>query len=100
MADRHPDHDLLAELEPVAEQLLDRHLSMAKEWLPHEYIPWSLGRDFDTDLRERRQRAEEAQLGDVRGAAMTPTAPAAPPIRRCGRWAIGWSGDLARLPCC
>jgi acyl-[acyl-carrier-protein] desaturase len=49
VADRHPDHDLLAELEPVAEQLLDRHLSMAKEWLPHEYIPWSLGRDFDTE---------------------------------------------------
>jgi acyl-[acyl-carrier-protein] desaturase len=49
LADRHPDHDLLAELEPVAEQLLDRHLSMAKEWLPHEYIPWSLGRDFDTE---------------------------------------------------
>ena len=46
MADRHPDHDLLYELEPVAEQLLNRHLSMAKEWLPHEYIPWSLGRDL------------------------------------------------------
>ena len=49
MADRHPDHDLLAELEPVDERLLDRHLAMAKEWLPHEYIPWSLGRDFDTE---------------------------------------------------
>jgi acyl-[acyl-carrier protein] desaturase len=22
---------------------------MAKAWLPHEYIPWSLGRDFDTE---------------------------------------------------
>ncbi len=51
MADRHPDHDhdLLAELEPVAEQLLDRHLAMAKDWLPHEYVPWRLGRDFDTE---------------------------------------------------
>jgi acyl-[acyl-carrier-protein] desaturase len=39
VADRHPDHDLLAELEPAAEQLLNRHLAMAKEWLPHEYIP-------------------------------------------------------------
>jgi acyl-[acyl-carrier-protein] desaturase len=47
--DRHPDHDLLAELEPVAERLLNRHLSMAKEWLPHEYVPWRLGRDFDTE---------------------------------------------------
>ncbi|HSK35284.1 MAG TPA: acyl-ACP desaturase, partial [Actinomycetota bacterium] len=49
MPDRHPDHDLLRELEPVAEQLLNRHLSMAKDWLPHEYVPWSLGRDFDTE---------------------------------------------------
>jgi acyl-[acyl-carrier-protein] desaturase len=36
-------------LEPVAERLLDRHLAMAKEWLPHEYVPWRLGRDFDTE---------------------------------------------------
>ena len=49
MPDRHPDHVLLRELEPVAEQLLDRHLSMAKEWMPHEYVPWSLGRDFGTE---------------------------------------------------
>ena len=49
MPDRHPDTDLLWELEPVAERLLDRHLSMAKEWLPHEYVPWRLGRDFDTE---------------------------------------------------
>jgi acyl-[acyl-carrier-protein] desaturase len=49
VSDRHPDHDLLWELEPVAGQLLHRHLSMAKEWLPHEYVPWSLGRDFDTE---------------------------------------------------
>jgi hypothetical protein len=47
--DRHPDTDLLCELEPVAERLLNRHLSMAKEWLPHEYVPWSLGRDFDVE---------------------------------------------------
>ncbi len=49
MADRHPDEGLLDELEPAAEQLLDRHLAMAKDWLPHEYIPWSLGRDFDVE---------------------------------------------------
>ena len=34
MPDRHPDHGLLWELEPVAERLLNRHLAMAKEWLP------------------------------------------------------------------
>jgi acyl-[acyl-carrier-protein] desaturase len=47
--DRHPDQGLLGELKPVAERLLNRHLAMAKEWLPHQYVPWRLGRDFDTE---------------------------------------------------
>ncbi len=38
--------DLLAELEPVVEANLNRHLNVAKEWFPHEYVPWSEGRDF------------------------------------------------------
>jgi acyl-[acyl-carrier-protein] desaturase len=37
----------LAELEPVAARLLDRHLAGAKEWFPHEFVPWALGRDFE-----------------------------------------------------
>jgi acyl-[acyl-carrier-protein] desaturase len=37
----------LRELEPVAAKLMDRHLSTAKEWFPHEYVPWDLGRDFN-----------------------------------------------------
>ncbi len=41
------DADLLHKLSPVAEQLLERHLSNAKEWFPHELVPWSLGRDFE-----------------------------------------------------
>ena len=43
------DRDLFHELEPAAGRLLERHLSMAKEWMPHEYVPWSLGRDFDKE---------------------------------------------------
>ncbi len=43
------DRRLLAELEPVAEELLNRHEKAAKEWFPHEYIPYSLGRDYDTE---------------------------------------------------
>ncbi len=38
---------LLAELEPTAARLLERHLSTAKEWFPHELVPWSRGRDFE-----------------------------------------------------
>ena len=40
---------LLIDLEPTAARLLDRHLKVADEWLPHEYIPYSQGRDFDTE---------------------------------------------------
>jgi len=40
------DIDLLRELEPVAEKLINRHMTMMKDWNPHDYIPWSRGRDF------------------------------------------------------
>ena len=43
------DRRLLSELEPVAEELLNRHEKAAKEWFPHDFIPYSLGRDFDKD---------------------------------------------------
>jgi acyl-[acyl-carrier-protein] desaturase len=38
--------DLLHELEPAAEAALERHLRLAKEWMPHEYVPWRQARDF------------------------------------------------------
>ena len=40
-------HAFLAELEPVAGTLLDRHLATSKEWFPHELVPYARGRDFD-----------------------------------------------------
>jgi acyl-[acyl-carrier-protein] desaturase len=43
---RYTDRALIAELEPKAEELLNRHEKVAKEWFPHEYVPWSLGRDY------------------------------------------------------
>ena len=43
------DRDLLAELEPVAEEQLRAHERIAEEWFPHDYIPYSMGRDFDKD---------------------------------------------------
>ncbi len=43
------EQDLLAELEPKAEEYLERHLKMAKEWFPHLYVPYSQGRDFDKE---------------------------------------------------
>jgi acyl-[acyl-carrier-protein] desaturase len=43
------DIDILTELEPVVAKQVDRHMKMAKEWFPHEYVPWSQGRDFDVE---------------------------------------------------
>ena len=40
------DPQLLAELEPVVEENLNRHLKAAQEWMPHEYVPWADGRNF------------------------------------------------------
>ncbi|WP_458689774.1 acyl-ACP desaturase [Nocardia tengchongensis] len=38
--------ELLTELEPVVGENIDRHLSIAKEWNPHDYVPWDEGRNF------------------------------------------------------
>jgi acyl-[acyl-carrier-protein] desaturase len=37
---------LLKELEPTVEDNLNRHLGVAQEWMPHEYVPWTEGRNF------------------------------------------------------
>ncbi|WP_327361006.1 MULTISPECIES: acyl-ACP desaturase [unclassified Streptomyces] len=46
----HGHFDLLRELEPAVARHLDRHLEAATEWFPHQYVPWSLARDFDGPL--------------------------------------------------
>ena len=40
---------LLEELEPTAGQLLDRHLAQAKEWFPHQLVPYGQAQDFAPD---------------------------------------------------
>ncbi|MGH9085920.1 MAG: acyl-ACP desaturase [Acidimicrobiales bacterium] len=62
-----PSHDvLLAELEPTAARLLDRHLSSSKEWFPHELVPWGQGEDFEPGYE---WSPEDATLSDeVRSA--------------------------------
>ncbi|GAB2446000.1 acyl-ACP desaturase [Streptomyces incanus] len=59
------EHSLLAELQPVVAHNLDRHLEVAKEWFPHEYIPWGEGRDFEGQLGGTAWTEEEATLPDV-----------------------------------
>jgi acyl-[acyl-carrier-protein] desaturase len=60
------DAAMLAELEATGVKLLERHLSTAKEWFPHELVPWSRGRDFDED--ERWDPAESTLCEGARSA--------------------------------
>ena len=61
--------NLLVELEPVVAQNLDRHLSLAQEWHPHDYVPWSKGRDF-AFLGGEDWAPEQSQLSETAKAAM------------------------------
>ncbi len=54
--------DLLRELEPVVEANLERHLDVAKEWFPHEYVPWSEGRTFDGVLGGEAWAPEQSRM--------------------------------------
>ncbi|XVQ13046.1 acyl-ACP desaturase [Spirillospora sp. CA-255316] len=54
---------LMLDLEPVVEKELDRHMSMAKEWFPHQYVPWGQGRDFDGPLGGDGWTPEDSKLG-------------------------------------
>ncbi len=68
-ADAKIQTDLLYELEPVVAENLDRHLKLAKPWMPHDYVPWSQGRDF-AFLGGEDWRPEESRLDPVAKTAM------------------------------
>jgi acyl-[acyl-carrier-protein] desaturase len=57
--------DLMLELEPVVAKEVDRHLSMAKEWFPHQYVPWSQGRDFDGPIGGEGWTPEDSTLSQA-----------------------------------
>ncbi|MCM6772996.1 acyl-ACP desaturase [Nocardia sp. CDC159] len=61
--------ELLTELEPVAEENVNRHLSLAKEWHPHDYVPWDEGRNFAA-LGGVDWDPSQSQLSEVAKAAM------------------------------
>ena len=61
--------ELLQELQPVAEENVNRHISMAKEWHPHDYVPWDEGRNFAA-MGGEDWSLEQSQLGEVARAAM------------------------------
>lgn len=46
MPESYDNEALIKELEPASAEFLDRHLSLAQPWYPHEFVPWSRGRDY------------------------------------------------------
>nr|WP_232541773.1 acyl-ACP desaturase [Nocardia bovistercoris] len=61
--------EILTELQPVAEQNLNRHLSMAKEWHPHDYVPWDEGRNFAA-MGGADWAPEQSRLSEIARVAM------------------------------
>src|SRR5689334_2154524 len=69
MAQGLTDLQLLHELEPVVEQNINRHLSMRKDWNPHDYIPWSDGKNYYA-LGGKDWDPEQSKLSEVAQVAM------------------------------
>jgi acyl-[acyl-carrier-protein] desaturase len=69
MSEGLTDLHLLRELEPVVEKNLNRHMSMHKDWNPHDYIPWSDGKNYYA-LGGQDWDPEESKLSEVAQVAM------------------------------
>ena len=69
MAQDLTDLHLLRELEPVVEANINRHLSMRKDWNPHDYIPWSDGKNYYA-LGGHDWDPEQSKLSEVAQTAM------------------------------
>ncbi len=62
--------ELLLELEQVVESNLERHLDVAREWFPHEYVPWGEGRTFDGVLGGEAWSPDDSPMSDVARSAL------------------------------
>jgi acyl-[acyl-carrier-protein] desaturase len=56
---------LIRDLEPIVAVELERHLGIQKNWYPHEYVPWSEGRDFAGPLNGDAWEAKDSRLSSV-----------------------------------
>jgi acyl-[acyl-carrier-protein] desaturase len=50
--------EILNELDPTAELLLERHLGTTKEWYPHQHVPYSRARDFEPGYEWKSEDAD------------------------------------------
>ena len=60
---------LLNQLEAAVGENLDRHLASAEAWMPHEYVPWSEGRNF-AGLGGEPWSIEQSQLSPIARTAL------------------------------
>jgi acyl-[acyl-carrier-protein] desaturase len=60
---------LLKQLEATVEENLDRHLAAAEDWMPHEYVPWSEGRNFAA-LGGEPWSVEQSRLSPIARTAL------------------------------
>ncbi len=69
MAKSLTDLELIHELEPIAEAGLNQHLASTRNWNPHDYVPWSDGRNC-ASLGGQEWDTEQSRLSDVARVAM------------------------------
>jgi acyl-[acyl-carrier-protein] desaturase len=61
---------VLRELEQVVVGELNRHEKAAKEWFPHEYVPWSEGRNFEGRMGGDQWSEDDSEVSDVARSAL------------------------------
>jgi acyl-[acyl-carrier-protein] desaturase len=69
MIERTEERDILKELEPVVETELNRHLAIAEEWHPHDFVPWGDGENY-MYLGGQDWEPVQSKLGETARAAM------------------------------
>lgn len=62
---------LIRDLEPVVATELERHLKTQRDWYPHEYVPWSEGRNFAGPLNGDAWEAKDSKLRPVAQDSLT-----------------------------
>ncbi|MEU1428038.1 acyl-ACP desaturase [Nocardia sp. NPDC005746] len=64
------DRDLLDSLEAEVETNLTRHIDASPEWQPHDYVPWSDGRNFQA-MGGTDWDPAQSELSEVAKTALT-----------------------------
>jgi acyl-[acyl-carrier-protein] desaturase len=70
LEDQAPSENLVRELEPTVGVELERHLGQAKEWFPHDYVPWSEGTNFDGLYEGEPWSVEQSPVDGVARTAL------------------------------